>query len=590
MTCAYEFELDARSREERELRPDDPGVENGVWTCPHEAVDGRERCPFHRPPPPGGDDRVDRLLDRVETPATAGRHDRERRRQFVGALFDDVALRDLVISGPDLATIDLRHCEIRGDLRIERTTCDHLLDLSGATIYGETEVDTATFRRGLWASGATFKKSVRFSRTDVTGEAEFDRTTLEDGALFAEAAFDVGPNFELADSDAALEFDGSDFGARQDANFRGCTVADDLGFRNVTAASDLVLKRVTVGAGLSFERAHVDASVGIAIREPPDTDAPDGPRTYAFDGARIDSVDVRLGETAADRYLSFENASVEAGRIGFPADESAVVDVRDATLGDVRFDPTTAADSRSPLDHVFFLRTDFDGFDFTDTTLPFDRDPAALPRLTAGCAEIVLRADERKARELAEIAEETTVETDPDVDYRDMIATYLKAKTGADEAGAGRLAGSFYKREMAYRRRLAVARLRTYVTDGQMRPRRRLTRGALTLGGLVENRLLGATTAYGESPIRVVGWMLVTVAAFGAFFALVGAETGVSVGGSVGSQLLLSAQVFVSVFLGAPPGDGDVSSAVAVASTVEGFLGALLVALLVFTLTRRVHR
>jgi len=59
--------------------------------------------------------------------------------------------------------------------------------------------------------------------------------------------------------------------------------------------------------------------------------------------------------------------------------------------------------------------------------------------------------------------------------------------------------------------------------------------------------------------------------------------------GRVGEgYLLLSFQSFITFILGSTPQQS--TFALEVASAIEGFLGAFLIALLVFTLTRSIHR
>lgn len=162
-------------------------------------------------------------------------------------------------------------------------------------------------------------------------------------------------------------------------------------------------------------------------------------------------------------------------------------------------------------------------------------------------------------------------------DYEDRWKTYLKARNGASELGDNVAASSFYYREMRNRRRLHIQR----ATDPDREPLARL--GDVTRW--VRNGSLGLVTGYGEHPDRVLYSSVGMILAFTAVYAVVLAPP--FAGAGLAGYLVLSLQSFVTFLLGSPattPLAGEVLTA------IEGFLGAFLVALFVFTMTRRIRR
>jgi hypothetical protein len=89
---------------------------------------------------------------------------------------------------------------------------------------------------------------------------------------------------------------------------------------------------------------------------------------------------------------------------------------------------------------------------------------------------------------------------------------------------------------------------------------------------------------YGEKPRNVVGMSLVLVIAFSAVFQLIDALEGTT---NPADYVLFSLQNYVAFLVGSDPRG---SLIVQYVSAIEAFLGAFLIALFVFTLTRSLNR
>lgn len=153
--------------------------------------------------------------------------------------------------------------------------------------------------------------------------------------------------------------------------------------------------------------------------------------------------------------------------------------------------------------------------------------------------------------------------------------TYLDAKTAASDQGLNEVAAEFFVREKRFKRKRHAQR----VHDCNSMFER--AKGAFDW---VSNLTMDVTTGYGERPRNVVVSSLATVGLFtGIYWALDALDSG---SGAL-EYLLFSFQGFIQFILGASP-QGSVP--VRLATAIEGFLGAFLIALFVFTLTRSLNR
>ncbi len=194
-------------------------------------------------------------------------------------------------------------------------------------------------------------------------------------------------------------------------------------------------------------------------------------------------------------------------------------------------------------------------------------------------SEDVVAARERVARAFAEtLADDAPVELRPE--HAEM--TYIMARKGADDVGDTVAAGELFVNELRFRRRRHRRRAAT-ATDRRTRWTAR--------GRYVANQVFDVMAVYGEHPRRVfavsVGTVLAGTAVFWALGVALPALDGSTYDGADGA-LLLSLESFSSLVLGG--GSGVESHLVRLLASVEGFLGAFLVALFVFSLTRSLKR
>lgn len=572
-TCQYTHDV-------TDERFDDLPME--VWECPHPTPEDEAACPFHRGRPEY--DQQDRerpalgtlFQERVADGAAATN-------RFLGAAFGTLDLDYAVIEGPTNHPIDCRDASferlalgdatvaqpllldgiaVDGDLTLDRSEFGGQVRLVDARIAGEASFEDATFARRFDIGGAHFEghcslRLARFESWMDMRDARLEATSYYRNARFARGVYGVGASFGgLAD------FLNSTFD--KVGNFKQATFERGANFGSVDAANSLDLRRATLSGPFEPERGGASGSVRPKRRDFDGAGWFDGMvvgKDVRFTDATLDG-DLRLrdveisgaldldpagvtGDTDGTVLIDCQEAAVSAGRIDPPSGEVRV-DLREATLGDV------VLDGPDPFSRTRVLDTTFDGFDF-------GRRPHR-DSLAARSYRLAPRDDDG----------------DP-VRRADLENTYLKAKNGATRVGASKAAAEFFRREMGARR----AGHRSRAADSGRPAAARL----LAAGRYVANGALAATAGYGERPSRTLLSSVGVVALFGALFlAVFEARTGRF---DLGFAALYSFQSFIAFLVGSPPAADRLVQAL---SALEGFVGAFLIALFVFTLTRSVHR
>jgi uncharacterized protein YjbI with pentapeptide repeats len=538
-------------------------------------------------------------------------------------ILDDVAIKQLVLRDASLGRLSLRN----GDAG--------LLDLRNAIAaeldLDETEVDrghceflTAHDARG---HHATFEKvdfdNATFERVDFYyadfNEADFRNVAATD-AVFKGTTFDGayfnGSEFELANWIGA-DVDSGHFGEMrfEQASFYGASFGSGrfgdtyFGLANFEDASfDWAdFSGATLEQGVfraaefgTAEFVRVDSAGALNLKE------------IVVD----EEIDIRPTSDVppSDSLVDLEESELNAGELAQPEDGRAIYDLEDATVGDIRFAGT--GDDVELVRSVHFLRTRFEGFDFRDS------DDIDLKRVTYNLHEMFdgatrLGASLRRYGLALARTKETLDRPRPSTDrpaavawdvssrdYRDLRTrvhdrldgqsarpgplptfggssaadieyTYLLAKNGANAIHDNESSAEFFVREMKarYRRHAELAAS----ADGL----------GSSLGhrfDQAKNLILGASAGYGESPSRVILTSGVIIGVFWLVF------NGLAPGlyDSQLDYLALTIGSFVTLIIG---GIGEIpNSGVRLLSQFEAFVGAFLIAMFVFTLTRAIHR
>lgn len=684
-TCGFtfdpsEFDHPAGSLDESDLN------DEGVWECPHDTHDDHDRCLVHLDPaqrPPS--DETDWFLSAIDASDEGDKHQRRRRKQFIGAQFRKLNLASTVIDTADNYPLDFRYTHIER-LDCSELTVTHDIDLSLARVSDHVSMDgdfevlraRASQLDDLDVADGTFEAvdcrracidSVSLDDATV-GHCDFRHAAV--GSFTGSEASYERANFEFARVDTIEarygEFGMSDFNnatfGRADFYYSSFGGAD---FRSVHI-DDAVFKGVEMDGGF-FNDARFGVSNWIGVEmgntyftgsafdeatfRKSDLTSADFPdchfgwvnfqssrlsdanfrgstfeqvtfRGSTFDGeadfrdvdtagtlnlrdCEFDGLHVRPDDSLAprDALVALDDSVLPEATIEQPDKGRAIYDLDGAEVGDVGI----YGDCERLIDRIRFLRTEFTGFDFRDSD---DIDPKetgyAIHEMFSGAEPLASRLI-RYGQSLTELRRETDEDlrptelgdteayiefrervwdrTDPhghtsparpnftDLSPSDLEATYLRAKNGANEMNDNEAASQFFIREMRQRR---VQHRRLFQSSNSLRES--LHHGT----NWVENTTLGYTSGYGESPGRVIYTSAFTVAGFTALYYVLDPN----LYESVTDYVILSIGSFVTLVVGRV---GDIpNTMINLLSQVQAFLGAFLIALFVFTLTRSIHR
>jgi uncharacterized protein YjbI with pentapeptide repeats len=412
------------------------------------------------------------------------------------------------------------------------------VDMRYATFEGTTTLEYSIVRQPLNLDGATFEGHANFTETRFQNEVYLNGATFErevrcfgtrfvEGVWCYEAAFDEA-NLHRSRFGGPADFTDAWFGEchLREAVFTARADFDDATFEHAS------LPGVKFHDDVSFEGVRLPESVTLRHAE--------------FDAIASFDAPVPIDESV---HVDMRDAIVERGRL-VPASADVVFDLQAATLGDVSITEETPRGDL--LDRFRFVNTTFEGFDF-------------------GAYREALNATEWEIHHTKPV---------PGVDAElppagVLESTYLKAKNGANDVGDTKAAAEFFRKEMTYRRHQHVPSIRR----GPMADR------AVALWRWTASALLDATSGYGERPSRVIVCAVLVVFGFGGLFSVM---TSAQPYGTPLGYLILSLESFITLVLGGAALIED--PRVRLLAEVEGFIGAFLIALFVFTLTRSIHR
>lgn len=489
----------------------------------------------------------------------------------------------------DSGDLEFKRSQVNGKLTIENAGgprpiefSDGQLNLFRSTLQGPVQVERVQFSK-INISEVTCNRDLTLDAMSTSGgfeaiDAEFHGDVhIEDGRLVGGRIADEGGD--------STEVPGQDLA-------------------HSTFHQQLRLHDVTLPAGLSIDDSPISYLNITGL------DAPDG----------------------GPVRISLVKSRVDRGYISERQSDRLHLNCRHATLGEIDLDTSPG---RNPLSMVRLLETEFDGFDFSSYRAALRRrdwqlhdaqdhidvlpeSPAGLRawlllliapllraggtlragwRITHGVTETGASAETSSPDEAAESdAKHSSRDTNPRDDAESdreraapddnplrrleaLETTYAKAKNGATQVGDDAVAGEFLREETYMRQVITASALFSPASSDRGR------RNALF--GWLEMSSLQVASGYGERPLQVVWSSLVVVFLFGwGLLPLVGQLVGEQA--SLLTWLTLSAGSFVSLFTSSPAVGKD--HWIQLIAQLEGFIGALLIALFVFTLTRAIHR
>jgi len=538
-------------------------------SCPHSVAAEHEKfCQFHMSPGERREANIEpsAVADAVEERIhSAG----GQAKQFVGAHFQQLDLSSRKLSAEDNDALDFRYITVEERGSFAEAIFGHDVSFKGAVF--KCQVTNAESTDPTFGDHyVEFEGEVDWMRAVFKGDADFKFAVFEGDVRFNNATFERAAMFNYGRFNAKSDFMGATFDGKADfskAHFDAATYLNgkynNAGIFNYTYFGGQVdLWSTTFEAKAEFWAATFDGPVDASYAEFKgearftETKFED---VAAFNYATFERTAVFKRVSGGMDWIDLEEATISKGVFAQPADNVAFFDLTQATVGEVNLGTGSQVDPHA-FEYLRIRQTKFDEFDFASYAYALKPDWRIHTNDPPGI-EAPFETPSKHSLETLNALEQT----------------YLRAKNGANNVGHNLAASQFFRKEMAYRR---YQHWRRMFQDGAWSRLKAFWRWG-------SNQLLNATTGYGEEPNRTIGISILTIIGFALIYWALPA-TPDHVGRFGQGYLLISFQSFITFILGSAPVGATPN--LQFVSAVEGFVGAFLIALLVFTLTRSIHR
>lgn len=432
-----------------------------------------------------------------------------------------------------LTEFDIWNAVFEGDAEFREAVFSDPVKANWVDFRRYADFHDSDFHSDLDLGGAFLNKSLGLSGCSITGDLHFD--TDYDGC--DSYGISVGATANLS----KLTIDG-DFNAQQS------TFSELVDLNNITVHGETNLSNSTFGGVVKFDMAvfngEFNATAAIFKKK------------SSFSHCIFKSVvifkmaefkrDAKFDKTSSKFQIKLNECKINLGVIRQPEDNNTYYDLSRATLGDIDLKPQT----KDVFKYYKIHKTEFDGFDFSH--------------------HMELYSDEYNIH---------TYECEQDTDHpttAELVSTYLKSKNGANRVGATTAASKFFMKEMKFRRVLHWENL--FNTKASIIQRIK------SLISWISNWFLNISCGYGERPLRTIGISFCVILAYTPLYLLINSPQGASIVRSVS----FSTQAFATLIFG--QSTKSVPLSIQFVGATEGFIGAFLIALFVFALTRSIHR
>ena len=461
-------------------------------------------------------------------------------------------------------TININNTRIKGQANMNFASFDDWCDISNTEFNDEATFNGAIFSRGIIASQSEFSKRVDFVNTNFKEMANFRDVVFNGYVNFAGPEFFLDARFDTSEFKSPVFFENAKFhqvGVFRDSafeksvSFRNCLAKGRISFQNTIFNSSALFPGVNFNSVTTFNGAQFQQ--GVDLRKAFISE-------LRFKPAVIES---------STGVVEFTNSNIESGIVQLPEFGVSTVQLTGAKLGDIRL---RSEQTDTTLDSFALDDVRYNGFHF-DTLEDELRDKGAcledveVSTLSSTSMWKSLFAGGNKR------SQPTNADNTNSLSYSELERTYRKAKNGADIVGEPKISSYFFRKEMIYRRKKHW--------DTVFAAEKSIVRRLTASFEWIANTVLYLTAGYGERPSWVVVTSISTIILFSIAYNSVGIYTGEN---NILTSLLFSAQSFVTFIVGGSP--ESTSLIVELLSVSEGFIGAFLVAVFVFTLTRTVYR
>ena len=444
--------------------------------------------------------------------------------------------------------------ELDGNASFHRSQFESFVSFSERTVTGELRLDDIHFSGSVDLSDATLKGATSWNESHIDGALDCENITFDSDAPLSLTRTVVEGTTTFKDADFEGPVDGDNFTPNGRVIALEADFHEDASFRRAVFASDVDLRSATFHEQADFSNSVFEMRLILteAVFHSHGIFSNATVQTAQLSGAKSGTIGT---------LLDFIGADIRNGILGQPENRKIYYELADASLGDVAL-ISEDDESRDPtyFDRYGIYKTRFDGFDFAKHESLLDANDWELHGF-------VFRDDLTKS---------------------DLERTYRNAKSCAAAQGYTKGQAKFFSKVMSHR----SSRLNK---QGELPER-------------LSHIALGWLSDYGESPTKVISRSLVIVGWFAVLFAVLeftstaysssfdaavslwlgGTNPLMTFTGQGFSYIVLSMEAFTTLVLG---GAQAVESPVPrFFATLEGFTGAFMIALFLFTLTRVIDR
>ena len=635
-SCEFSFDSEKWKNEygiESQLKSFELNPDN-KWHCKHPKWEDNETCIFHTPVENKSPRDLCNHLEKFLS-TKSGRN--ENQLKIIGGKFDFVDLRKISSIQPENTTIDLRHSIVYSDIYFEDASLPKI-DLSGSVIQGDISINNSDIHGDFDLENGSISNSdakIFINESNITGnvnlykcnvatEVIIKETTCSGKLDFRNAAFHNGVDLLQSEFHAGVEFfDSNIIGTISSENETSLRLYDCV-FSEVAHFQGIYLERNLNGERSEFEDGlvlmHIWPADRINLRE-----------TYSdsilnLEGMHVSESDVMLQgseingqiELSSTKFVNDDenalNIHLEASYIdsgNIYQSEGGYVNcfLEQATVGEVNFKhkiertlihpfPMNIIRSNNlhsqdePIfDRLSIYDTNFKRFDFGDYRTDLEQVGWSIHKSTNSDPNRQLRLSVEPIEGDGKSSEHTM---QANLGSNEVLErTYLKAKHGAENVGDEIAASMFHIKEMQYRKR----RYReNFVDEIQNRD---IISGIYSGSRWLINSFLESLSSYGEKIWPVIMYSIVLIFQSALLLPVQsgfsGSEQNMSYStvknGYISLSELVTQSLYFSTVTFTTVGYGDYTPNKGIPQMVvaaESFLGALLIAILVFTLGKRV--
>jgi len=524
-----------------EERQQTRALPNETIICDRPVPDGAEHCKYHENL---------RGTESVEiSPEQAFEDLLEEDKPVFGARFDSLRFDDLEISR-EIDSAYIKNAIFISKFEVNKLKQDARLRFDGC-VFDRTDIKNAECSNWLEFYNCHIRQKSRFRGFSQTEKLDFRKTTFEKETWVA------------GDFNEQVGIVGSNF--KQGLLIKNSKFNSLLNLRGTEIQGDLFIHKCDINEGLRMDESNP------------------GNRIYITESS-LSNFNCTF-DTNQETLILCYGSEVHDSVLSQPSGSKTHFDLTNSTLGDVRIRP------EAPLDRYYFNETNYDGFAFYDHRSVFRKENWRIHRFNPDLPDSYFR---EYSDIISSITPPPIPNYDHDTDLKDCEETYLLARKAAFNQGDNRSGSSLYIVEMKARKeRHRDAALCSNNVTGWSAGRE--------LYHWVKNVFHHRTSVYGERPslpiILSVGLTFLWAGFYTIFGKLdindsvflstiVNSDKNTTLLETFGHSLYYSATTFTTIGSSYTP----VDTVTKVATAVESFVGAFLLALLVFTLGRQISR